>query len=124
EGGMMGPDLSSAGSRYNARDLLEQIIHPSKEINEQFVPIVLTKTNGEKITGIVTNLNGDGVTVNTDLLDPNQRVTIDRKVVKSIEPSSISPMPEGLLYMMQKDEVLNLVAYMLSGGDAKNDMFK
>ena len=124
EGGMMGPDLSSAGSRYNARDFLEQIIHPSKEINEQFVPIVLTKTNGEKITGIVTNLNGDGVVVNTDLMDPNQRINIDRKIVKSIEPSSISPMPEGLLNMMKQDDIMDLVAYVLSGGDSKNVMFK
>jgi len=124
EGGMMGPDLSSAGSRYNVRDLLDQILHPSKEINEQFVPIELTKVNGEKITGIVTNLNGDGVTVNTDLFDPNQRVTIDRKQVKSIEPSKISPMPEGLLNMMKQEEILDLVAYVLSGGRRDNPMFK
>jgi hypothetical protein len=64
------------------------------------------------------------VTLNTDLFDPNQRVSVDRKHVKSIEPSPISPMPEGLLNMLKKEEILDLTAYILSGGNAKNAMFQ
>lgn len=124
EGGMTGPDLTTAGGRYNARDFLDQIINPSKEINEQFVPVVLTKTNGETVTGIIVNLNGDSVQVNTDLTDPNQRESVDRKQVVKMEPSKVSPMPEGLLNMLKQEEVLDLVAYVLSGGDAKHAMFK
>ncbi|MEQ2008413.1 MAG: c-type cytochrome [Limisphaerales bacterium] len=124
EGGMTGPDLTGAGGRYNARDFLDQVINPSKEINEQFVPVVLTKTDGEKISGIIVNLNGDTVQVNTDLTDPNQRLGVDRKLVVKMEPSKISPMPEGLINMLKQDEILDLVAYVLSGGDAKHAMFK
>ena len=124
EGGMTGPDLTTAGGRYNARDFLDQIINPSKEINEQFVPVVLTKTNGETVTGIIVNLNGDSVQVNTDLTDPNQRESVDRKQVVKMEPSKVSPMTEGLLNMLKQDEILDLVAYVLSGGDAKHAMFK
>ena len=123
EGGMTGPDLSTAGARYSARDFLDQIINPSKVINEQFVPVVLTKLDGETVTGIIVNLNNDSVQVNTDLTDPNQREGVDRKQVKSIETSKVSPMPEGLLNMLQKEEIMDLVAYVLSGGDAKNAMF-
>jgi putative heme-binding domain-containing protein len=123
-GGMTGPDLSLAGGRYNPHDLLDQIVNPSKEINEQFAPIVLTQTDGQTHTGVVVNLNGDGVTINTDMFDPNQRITIDRKKVKSIEPAKVSPMPAGLLNLMKQDEILDLVAYILSGGDEKNAMFK
>ncbi|MEW6307224.1 MAG: c-type cytochrome, partial [Verrucomicrobiota bacterium] len=123
EGGMNGPDLSGAGGRYSPRDLLDQIINPSKEINEQFVPVVLTTEDGEQVTGVIVNLNGDTVQVNTDLSDPNQRVGVDRKKVKSIEHSKVSPMPEGLLNMLNQDEILDLLAYVLSGGDAKNSMF-
>ncbi len=124
EGGATGPDLTGSGGRYSARDFLDQVVNPSKVINEQFVPIEIVKLNGEKISGVVVNLNGDGVTVNTDMFDPNQRVTVDRKTVKSIEPSKISPMPQGLLNMMHKDEILDLVAYVLSGGNAKHAMFR
>lgn len=122
-GGMTGPDLTGAGGRYSPHDLLDQIINPSKEINEQFAPIVVTKNNGETHTGVVVNLSGDNVTINTDLTDPNQRINVDRKEVKSIEPSPVSPMPPMLLSMLKKEEVLDLLAYILSGGDKENAMF-
>ncbi len=123
EGGMTGPDLTLAGGRYNARDLLDNIINPSKEINEQFVPTILTKQDGTQIIGTIVNLNNASVTVNTDPSDPWQRVDVNRATVKSIEPSKVSLMPPGLLNILTKDEVLDLVAYVLSGGDAKNAMF-
>ncbi|MCF6312447.1 MAG: hypothetical protein L3J39_08340 [Verrucomicrobiales bacterium] len=104
--------------------MLDQILNPSKEINEQFAPIVVTKLNGEVASGVVVNLSGDNVTLNTDLSDPNQRVNIDRKQVKSIEVSKVSPMPPMLLSMLKQEEILDLIAYVLSGGDQKNAMFK
>ncbi len=123
EGGMTGPDLTNAGGRYSARDFLDQVVHPSKEINEQFVPIVLTKTDGETVTGVIVNLNGDSVSVNTDLTDPNQRERVDRKQVQSIEPSKVSTMPSGLLNMLEKSEILDLVAYVLSQGNSDHEYF-
>jgi putative heme-binding domain-containing protein len=122
-GGMTGPDLTGAGGRYSPHDLLDNIINPSKVINEQFVPIIVTKNDGSIMSGVVVNLSGDGVTLNTDLTDPNQRVNVDRKAVKSIELSTVSPMPPMLLAMLKKDEILDLLAYVLSGGDKTNAMF-
>lgn len=122
-GGMTGPDLTGAGGRYSPHDLLDQIINPSKEINEQFAPIVVTKNDGTMLTGVVVNLSGDNVTLNTDLSDPDQRANVDRKEVKSIELSKVSPMPPMLLNMLKKEEILDLLAYVLSGGDKTNAMF-
>ncbi len=124
EGGMTGPDLTGAGGRYTPHDLLDQILNPSKEINEQFVPIVVTKTNGEQVMGTVVNLNGEATTLNTDPSDPNQRVNIKRSDIRSIEPSKVSPMPPMLLSMLKKEEILDLLAYVLSGGDAKHRAFQ
>ena len=123
-GGMTGPDLTGAGGRYSAHDLLDQIINPSKEINEQFAPIIVTKNNGDVLSGVVVNLNGDGVIINTDGSNPSQQVNVDRKELKSIELSKVSPMPPGLLIMLKKDEILDLLAYILSTGDKTNAMFK
>ena len=122
-GGMTGPDLTGAGGRYSPHDLLDQIINPSNVINEQFAPIVVTKNDGSTMTGVVVNLSGDGVTLNTDLTDPNQRVNVDRKEVKSIELSKVSPMPPMLLAMLKKEEILDLLAYVLSGGNREHAMF-
>jgi putative heme-binding domain-containing protein len=124
EGGMTGPDLTGAGGRYSARDFLDQILNPSKEINEQFAPTVITKNDGDTVTGVIVNLNGDNVMVNTDPANPFQQETIDRKKVKSIELSKTSPMPEGLLGLLTQEEILDLTAYALSGGDKKHAMFR
>jgi len=123
-GGMTGPDLTGSGGRYSPHDLLDQIINPSKEINEQFAPIVVTKKDGSTLSGVVVNLSGDNVTINTDLSDPNQRVNVDRKTVESIEPSKVSMMPPHLLMMLTKEEILDLVAYILSGGDENHRAFR
>ena len=121
---MTGPDLTLSAGRYSPHDFLDQIINPSKVINEQFAPIIVTKNNGEVFSGVVVNLNGDRVSINTDLSDPSQQVSIDRKELKSIELSTVSPMPPMLLSMLTKEEILDLVAYVLSGGDKENAYFK
>lgn len=124
EGGMTGPDLSAAGRRYSPHDLLDQVINPSKVINEQFSAVTITTEAGKVHSGVVVNLGGDTLTLNTDLTDPNLRVTIDRKEIEEMVPSAISPMPVGLLNLLTKDEVLDLVAYVLSGGEPKHEYFK
>jgi len=120
---MNGPDLSGSGGRYSAHDLLEQIIYPSKEINEQFVPTFVTLKNGDALTGVVVNLNGDSISLNTDLYNPNQRRNFWRKDVVSMGPSPVSPMPPGLLNMMEENEIMDLLAYILSGGDTNHSFF-
>ena len=98
-------------------------MYPSKEINEQFVPTMVSLKNGQTLSGVVVNLNGDRVTLNTDLYNPNQRTSVQRKDVLSMGPSTVSPMPPGLLNMMKKDEIMDLLAYILSGGDAEHSFF-
>ena len=85
-------------------------MYPSKEINEQFVPTFVKMKNGDVHTGVVVNLNGDRVTLNTDLYNPNQRTSVVRSEIESMGPSPVSPMPPGLLNMMEKDEIMDLLA--------------
>lgn len=124
EGGMTGPDLSGARGRYSARDFLDQIVNPSKVINEQFVPTVVVTEDDETFTGVVTNLFGDVVMINTDLSDPSKLEKIDRKKIVSMGPSKTSPMPTNLLSLLTEDEILDLLAYVLTGGDAQAEAFR
>lgn len=123
QGGMTGPDLTSAGRRYSSHDLLDQVINPSKVINEQFSAVTVVTDAGLVHTGVVVNLNGDSMTLNTDLTDPNKRVNIDRKTIDNLIVSKTSPMPTSLFDRLTKDEILDLIAYLISGGDQKHEFF-
>ena len=124
EGGSVGPDLSSVSGKFSPRDLLEQIIFPSKEISDQYGSTVFTLDDGSKVTGRIANMNGDTMMVCTNMMDPNNFTNVSRKKVVKMEESKVSMMPEGLLYMLKEDDILDLLAYLLSKGNAEDPMFK
>jgi putative heme-binding domain-containing protein len=124
EGGGTGPDLTQVVGRFGARDLLESIIEPSKVISDQYAAIDVILNDGRRITGRIVNLNGDNIQINTDMLDPNKLTGVNRSNIDTITPSKISMMPEGLIDTLNRDEILDLVAYLYSRGDANNKMFR
>ncbi len=124
EGGGLGPELTGLAGRFSTRDLLESIIVPSKTISDQYEAVIIATTDGKVVTGRIANLNNDGMMVNTDMLDPNRMVTVRRGDIEEMKPSPVSMMPEGLLDTMDRDELLDLVAYLLSRGDRENPMFR
>ncbi|MBI1368411.1 MAG: c-type cytochrome [Planctomycetes bacterium] len=124
EGGSYGPDLTGVSGRFSSRDLLESIIEPSKTISDQYQSTIFTLNNGQVVMGRIVNLGGDGYSVSVNMLDPNQLVRVESRDIKSMQPSPISMMPPGLLSTLNKDEALDLLAYLLSRGDPNSDIFK
>jgi len=124
EGGAVGPDLTGVSGRFNPRDLLESLIDPNKEISDQYQAILVTKNDGDLVIGRVANLNDETLMIATDMTDPNAFANVKRKDVKSIEPSKISPMPEGLLNTLKQEEILDLMAFLLSSGNRDAKYFK
>jgi len=124
EGGAMGPDLTQAGGRFTPRDLLESIIDPNKVVSDQYAPNVFTMDDGTQIIGRLINASGDNYRVNTDMFDPSQSESVSGKKIKTIEPSKTSLMPPGLLATLKEDEILDLLAFLLSGGDRNAPAFR
>ena len=75
------------------------------------------------ISGRIMNLGEDRYQVNTNMMDPSANTIVHVKDLASIEGSSISMMPPGLISTMTKDDVLDLLAYFISGGDRKHPAF-
>ena len=126
EGGAFGPDLSGLAGRFSAKDLLESVVDPSKVISDQYQAVVIRTTDGRTVTGRVINLSGDGMTINTDMLNPGQggSTSVRKSEVEAIQPSATSMMPNGLLDTMNEREVLDLLAFLLSRGDRASPMFQ
>ncbi len=121
EGGAVGPDLTGAGGRFSPRDLLETTVEPSKTVSDLYQQVVITTITGQVITGHIVYLGGDNVQVNSNMFDPASTTSIDRKRIVSMVVSPVSPMPDGLLDVLHEDEILDLFAYVLSGGQQSEE---
>ena len=115
EGGRAGPDLTTAARRYSTRDLLENILEPSRVINEQYALQQYVMSDGKTFTGRTVNMAGATVMVATDPNDPGgSEVRFDIHDLESSAPSKVSFMPEGLLDTLTRDEIRDLLAYLQS----------
>jgi putative heme-binding domain-containing protein len=124
EGGAVGPDLTALAGRFSPRDLLESIILPSKVISDQYEAVIIATTDGQVITGRIMNLHNDTMTINTNMLDPSAQVNVNRTKIEETRPSPISMMPEGLLSTLDREEIIDLIAYLLSRGDRESKLFQ
>ncbi|MFM7845161.1 MAG: c-type cytochrome, partial [Planctomycetota bacterium] len=124
EGGALGPDLTQLAGRFSPRDILESIMEPSKVISDQYSAVTITTDEGKVITGRVVNLSNEDLIVNTNMLEPNVTVKVEHRRIEQLVPSKVSMMPAGLLNTLQEDEILDLMAYLVSRGDRNHAMFK
>lgn len=123
EGGSVGPDLTALAGRFSSADILESILDPDKVISDQYAAIVVQTRNGKVITGRLVNQGGGKIMVNTNMLDPGAMEQIKRTDIEELKPASVSMMPKGLLDTLHEDEVLDLMAFLLSRGNRNDRMF-
>ncbi len=123
DGGGVGPDLTGSANRYTLRDLLENIVEPSKVISDQYESSVIELKSGGTVTGRITGEEGGIVQVATNPAAPGDLTEVRLREITSRKASPTSLMPPGLINSMNPDEVRDLLAYILSAGDAKHPMF-
>ena len=124
EGGAVGPDLSSAGGKFSPYDLLETIVDPGAEISDQYGSSIFTLNDGTQLIGRIMNMSGDNYQVNTNMMNPSANTKVNANLITSIEPSPVSMMPPGLINTMSRDDILDLLAYLIAGGDPDNELFE
>ena len=124
DGGGIGPDLTGAGSRYTLRDLMENIIDPSKVISDQYGTEQIEKQDGSSVVGRVIVEENGKVFVMTNPFAPNDHVAINSAEIKSKKVYPVSMMPPGMINVLNPDELLDLVAYILSAGNPQDKAFK
>ena len=85
-------------------------------ISDQYQSINVKLKNGDDFTGRLLEETPEKLVLLIDPLSNIQR-EINRSDVQSREPSKISPMPDGLVSILTKEEILDLMAYLESGGN-------
>ncbi len=124
EGGIVGPVLDAVGRRFNDKDMLESLLEPSKTISDQYQATTFVLETGKAVTGRIANLSGKNYLVSENMLDPGRFTAVNRDEIEEMIPSPLSPMPKGLLDTLTEEEILDLIAYLKSGGDPDHEAFK
>jgi putative heme-binding domain-containing protein len=122
-GGGVGPDLTSVPNKFTKEYLVEAIINPSKDISDQYQSSQVLVDDGRVYTGLL--VEQDANTVLLHLADLAAKpVQLDRDAIEEVRPSSVSQMPAGLLNQMNAEELANLIAYMMSGGNPDHKTYQ
>jgi putative heme-binding domain-containing protein len=111
----LGPILVETVKKYRGRNLLEQILDPSKVIHEQYRTMQYVLDSGKVLSGLVRHENADAITLVTNLAAPDQTTTIPRADIEETTPVKVSAMPAGLLNVLTRDEILALVSFVEAG---------
>lgn len=112
----LGPDLAESIKKLKGEELLRQIIEPSSKIHEKFQNYQFVTTEGRVVTGVIVKEDNTSFQVATNLLTPNTLTTILKTDVEEKIASKVSPMPNGLVNVLNKEEILDLHAYVEAGG--------
>jgi putative heme-binding domain-containing protein len=110
EGETVGPDLTHA-NRKDRDSLLVSLVDPSALIRKEYVSYIVQTTDGRVLTGVMAAQTPGSITL---LTAKNERTTLAREKIESIQESPASLMPENLLQPLKPQELRDLFSYLQS----------
>jgi putative heme-binding domain-containing protein len=109
QGGKIGPDLT--GSQRTSLDyLLVNIVDPSALVAPAYRMSTVVLSDGRVLNGILNDQSRPTVTIQT----PTERLVVNRSDIEEVRKSELSLMPEGQLDVLPKNEVRDLIGYLMS----------
>ena len=125
EGAAFGPNLAGVLTRWKGDPsaVLEQILDPSKIIDEKFRAQSLDIGEENNVVGLVLSEDAEQLTLQSG---PSAALIqkIKKTAIKSRTPQEGSLMPGGLLNLVNKEQILDLLAYLFAEGNPEHAAFK
>jgi putative heme-binding domain-containing protein len=123
-GSGIGPDLTGSSSRYTLKDMMENIIEPSKVISDQYSSKVFKMKGGSEVVGRKGTEEDGTLHLMTNPYSADYSAEIKVADIKSEKEWHVSPMPPALIYSLNPDELSDLIAYIFSAGNPEHKYFK
>ncbi len=124
EGGIIGPDLTQLGTRFSPEDMLESIIKPNKAISDQYASTVLYLKNGQSVVGKLVNQDEQKYYLSQNPFAPDVIREVPKAEVTETKLSAVSVMPPGLINPLNENELRDLIAYLMAGGNPEHQVYK
>ncbi len=110
-GTKVGPDLRDVGKRYDKRQLLDQIVFPSKAVDEKYQIHQVETSSGRVLTGLLVS-EADSHLVLRDAAGKD--ATIQHEDIESRTRHPKSLMPEQLLRDLTEQQAVDLLEFLSS----------
>jgi putative heme-binding domain-containing protein len=127
EGGVVGPELTQVHERLREKGgrsaLLRELIEPSALVDAKYQQHFVQTTDGRALTGLVTAEDAESISLVTNPNNPVPEVLLRSVIVLKVAVEG-SVMPQGLLDRFHADEILEILAYLESGGDAQHAVYR
>lgn len=124
EGSAVGPDLTQLGTRFSVRDMLEAIIDPNKTVSDQYAATVFTMKDGSSILGRLVNEDDTQYYVSQNPFTPEVLREVPKEEVVDTKYSYISIMYPGLINSLNEEELKDLIAYLMAGGNENHELYQ
>jgi len=113
----VGPNIDDTMKKYkfDAKAVLLEILEPSRNIDEKFRQTVIAMEDGTLRTGVIVAEDPKTLTIVAGT--PAKEQVIAKKDIDSRRTSPVSLMPLGLLNTLDKEQILDLLAFLISNGN-------
>jgi putative heme-binding domain-containing protein len=105
----LGPDLAGVSRRFATQDLWESIFEPSKSIPDRYQAYRVLTVDDQVLVGLTIYRSADGILLH---LADGQVARVSQEDLSSIQPSSLSLMPSGLLDGLEPQQLADLLRYL------------
>lgn len=109
EGNPVGPDLSNLVERDYA-SVLKDIRSPNAALNPDHLSYAIQLTDGEEVTAVLRSERPEGVLI----ADAAGQRLLPRSQVKSLKPTSLSLMPEGMDQVLGEARLKDLLTFLIT----------
>jgi quinoprotein glucose dehydrogenase len=107
-GGNVGPKLKDASKKLSREHLLESMVDPNRRIAEGYDSVMIDLKDGESVSGVLKSENESQLVLQSA---DGAVHTVSKSDIDS-RRSTLSPMPEGLVGMLTKRELRDLIEYL------------
>ena len=123
KGHELGPDLTQMDVKWTAEDILNHLIEPSTKIDEKYKTQIFQLISGNTVSGVVVSEDDRVVRIVENPLVQANTTTIAKADIDERVASNVSIMPKGLLDSLSKDEIFDLIGYVISAGNESHSLY-
>jgi putative heme-binding domain-containing protein len=111
KGGQLGPELGGLATHMVPEGILESLLKPSKQMKQGYESVVITMKNKDVRVGTLHRKTKSEIL----LRDASGKITsVPRNQIAKLDSSGVSMMPPGLTNSLRRDELLDLLHYLMN----------